>query len=398
MSDDPTKTLEAWRLAWSADDLAWRTGWIAMRDDARQERERTKAERKLRDRLTFGTELWGIPKAKRKATANTDRLAAFGLPVLETEASLAQWLQIDLHRLRWFTHNRLVDSAWHYVRTEIPKRRGGKRVLLAPKTELKTIQRKLLGDLLGKLPVHPAAHGFVPGRSIVTNAAPHAGRRFVLNLDLKDFFPSISYRRVRGLFIGLGYGWSVACALALLCTERDREMLMRSGKPIWIGAGERALVQGAPTSPALSNLIARRLDARLTGLARRCGLTYTRYADDLTFSGDDLHAILAARRWASHIVVTEGFAINAEKTHLYRQSNRQLVTGLVVNDRANVPRDVRRRVRAILHNAQTTGLAAQNRHNIPNFRAYLFGLIGYINETAPEQADELRKLLNAVKD
>src|SRR5262249_47038913 len=159
---------------------------------------------------------------------------------------------------------------------------------------------------------------------------------------------------------------------------------------VYVSTGERALVQGAPTSPALANLISRRLDARLSGLARRLDLTYTRYADDLTFSGDHYVRILAAQERAQNIIADEGLPVNLRKIHLYRQSNRQVVTGLVVNLRANTPREARRMVRAILNNAAKTGLEAQNRDRRPDFRAYLLGLIGYIHEANPEHA---RKLL-----
>ncbi len=397
MTDQP-KTLDEWRLSWTAEELAWRTGWAVEQDERRIERERASRERRKQDRRTFGKTLWGMSGTVRKAEVRASRLQSLGLPALSSEADLAAWLGISLTRLRWYTHDKPVESVWHYVRYDIPKRRGGKRLILAPKTELKAIQRKILADLLSKIPVHTAAHGFVAGHSVVSNAGLHVGKAFVLNLDLKDFFPGIGFRRVRALFVYSGYGLSVASALALLCTERERYPLVRNGRTVWVSIGERCLIQGAPTSPAISNLIARPLDARLQGMAARLGLTYSRYADDLTFSGDDQRAIIAAQGFAKKIVAAEGFVIHSEKTHLYRQSNRQIVTGLVVNDKVSVPRAMRRRMRAILHNAQKTGLAAQNQHDIPDFRAYLLGLIGYINETDPNLAVMFNAILKNIRD
>ena len=142
-------------------------------------------------------------------------------------------------------------------------------------------------EILRRLEPEPQAHGFVPGRSIVTNAASHTGKAVVCNLDLKDFFPSITFRRVKGLFRKLGYGEHVATLLALLCTEPPRVPVELDGKTYHVALGARVLPQGACTSPAITNALCRRLDRRLDGLARRHGFAYTRYADDLTFSGDN---------------------------------------------------------------------------------------------------------------
>src|SRR5262249_54718015 len=152
------------------------------------------------------------------------------------------------------------------------------------------------------------------------------------------------------------------------------------GVTFWVAAGDRALPQGACTSPAISNLVTRKLDRRLAGAARKLGWTYTRYADDLTFSAGaaaagSLALVLARVR---HILRDEGFAVNERKGRVQRRSQRQSVTGIVVNDKPGVPREELRRLRAILHRARTTGLAAQNRDHHPDFAAYLRGKIAYI--------------------
>lgn len=354
--------------------------------------ERKRALR-ARDRVTFGEETWGVSTRHRAAALDAARLERFGLPSFRDERELATWLGIPLSRLRWYTHDRPADTTWHYVRYVVPKRGGGQRVILAPKRELKALQRKVLEGVIARVPVAATTHGFVPGRSILTNARAHAGRAVVLKLDLKDFFPSVTFPRVRGLLIALGYSFSVASTLALLCTEYDREAYDRDGTRYYVSTGPRYLVQGAPTSPALANLVAWRLDRRLGGLAGKRGFTYTRYADDLTFSGEDAEEAKRLRLLAGRIVADERFTVNTVKTRLARRAARQIVTGLVVNDAIATPRPLRRRLRAILHNAEKQGLAAQNRDDRSDFPAYLQGLLAYVHSANPHHAERLRAQL-----
>ena len=133
--------------------------------------------------------------------------------------------------------------------------------------------------------MHEAAHGFVAGRSIVTNAACHVGRDVVVNLDLKDFFPTLTWLRVRGLFQSLGFSPEASTIFSLLCTEAETDEIVLDGQRLYVQRSGRRLPQGSPCSPAITNLVCTRLDQRLSGLARKLGYTYTRYADDLTFSG-----------------------------------------------------------------------------------------------------------------
>ena len=350
------------------------------------------------DRRYFGEAPGCVNRKHRDAQTDELKLSRHGLPVIRTEQELAEWLGIPLPRLRWFSHQQETESVTHYVRYKIPKRRGGERVILAPKREIKALQRKVLREVLVHVPVSESAHGFVARRSIVTNAKPHAGKGIVLNLDLKDFFPSITLSRVRGLLVSLGYPYPVASTLALLCTECEREARVEGRRTTYVAVGPRCLIQGAPTSPAIANLVAWRLDRRLAGLARKHGFQYTRYADDLTFSGDSLDGALRIMSVARRVVNSEGWLVNHEKTRLYRRSSRQIVTGLVVNDRVGTPRDLRRRARAILHNAQKTGLQAQNREGKRDFRSYLTGLLSFIHAAQPTQASRLRRVLQSTPD
>jgi retron-type reverse transcriptase len=278
----------------------------------------------------------------------------------------------------------------------VPKKSGGQRTLSAPHRSLAAAQQWILNNILSKLPVEPAAQGFIAGRSILTNAAAHAQQQVVVNMDLENFFPSISFPRVRSVFQRLGYSPAVATTLALLCTECPRREVLFSGQKYYVATGPRGLPQGACTSPALSNQVARRLDKRFQGIAAKLGIRYTRYADDITFSGDGNLAervgyVMARIR---HISQDEGFAVNKNKSRVLRRSTAQVVTGLVVNDSPGVPRDEIRRLRAILHRAKTQGLDAQNRQNHPHFRQWLQGMIAYVAMSRPEVGAKLRNELN----
>jgi retron-type reverse transcriptase len=270
--------------------------------------------------------------------------------------------------------------------------------LSAPHRTLAEAQRWVLTQIVAKLPVDAAAHGFTAGRSILTNASPHAGRAIVVNLDLEGFFPSIGFVRVRSIFHRLGYSPAVSTILALLCTECPRRRVEYDGKPYYVATGPRGLPQGACTSPGISNQVARRLDRRLGGLAAKLGLAYTRYADDLTFSGDaslePRIGYLLAR--ARHLTEAEGFTVNEAKTRVLRRSAPQMVTGLVVNDRPGVPRAEIRRLRAILHRARTEGFDCQNREGRTDYLAWLRGKIAYVEMSRPEVGARLREELGEI--
>ena len=307
-----------------------------------------------------------------------------GLPALFSDEELAAALGISMQEYHWLLDRRDPDEknghSRHYQRFDIPKARGGTRVLLAPKLRLKTVQRWILRHILEQISPHDAAHGFHKGRSIVSNAQAHAGQPAVLCIDLRDFFTSINYLRVRGFFRAIGYPAKVAAALGLLCTTRLP------------GSSRRVLPQGAPTSPALANLVARCLDFRMAGLAAKYGYRYTRYADDCTFSGDPrrLHIIIRTMR---AIIKSEGFRLHEGKVRIHRPGACQQVTGLVVNRAPAVSRAARRRMRAILHQAQQTGVAAQNRLNHPHFLDYLRGNISFIRMVNPAHARPLETAL-----
>jgi retron-type reverse transcriptase len=326
------------------------------------------------------------------------RLAASGLPVMHTPADVAKALGLSIPQLRWLAYHSEAATRTHYVKFQVPKKSGGVRTLAAPHKTLKAAQHWILANVVAKLPTTDAAHGFVVGRGIVTNAGPHVGKSIVVNLDLSDFFPTIAFFRVRAVYERYGYSGSVASVLALLCTECPRATVTYAGTKYEAATGPRGLPQGAPTSPGLSNQVARKLDKRLMGVAAKLGLTYTRYADDLTFSGgaelaDKIGYLLAKVR---HIAREEGFAVNEKKTRVMRRSAAQSVTGVVVNDKLSVSRDELRRLRAILHRARAEGLDAQNREGHPNFRDWLRGKIAFVQMVRPDAGAKLKAALDAL--
>ena len=322
------------------------------RAGARHTRAVAWAERRETDVLYLGEDVSGGLSKGAEA-----RPLAANLPALADAKALADAMGLGLAELRFLAFDRPLSRISHYQRFRIPKKTGGERLISAPMPRLKRAQYWILDNILARVPIHRAAHGFVPGRSILSNAAPHVGRDVVVNFDLKDFFPTLTWKRVRGKFRGLGYSEAVATVLALICTEPDVDEIDLDGQRLYAKRGPRRLPQGAPTSPALTNLICLRLDQRLQGLAAKLGFTYTRYADDMTFSasGEPAKKTGALLKFVSEIVTAEGFTVHPDKTRVMRSHRRQEVTGLTVNERIAVPRDTLRRFRALLHRIETTG-------------------------------------------
>jgi RNA-directed DNA polymerase len=281
------------------------------------------------------------------------------LPTLSDVDALAKALGLTIPRLRWMTYHRDVDTGTHYRRWLVPKRDGSSRLISAPKEELKAAQRWIMREVTEHLPVHGAAHGFIKGRSILTNAVVHADAKVVVKFDILGFYPTVTMRRVRGLLRRAGLTEQVSTLMALLATESPREEVETHGKKHYVATGPRSLPQGAPTSPSITNALCFRLDCRLSGLARKLGARYTRYADDLTFSwhGEATH-IGSLMRAVTMIVAAEGFKIHTKKTRVMRNGSRQKVTGLVVNKapdgvpEARVPRTTVRHLRAAIKNRE----------------------------------------------
>lgn len=325
---------------------------------------------------------------------------------------LADRLELSDGQLAWLADVRglertVISEQLRNYRYRTLSRQGDvPRVIEAPKARLKEIQRWILREVLDRVPAHDAAHRFAAGRSAVTHAELHTGQAVVMRLDLKDFFASVPAGRVYRIWSTIGYSPSVAHVLTGLTTNTVPatvwERIAGATPPDAVQARFRLgrqlatphLPQGAPTSPALANLAALGLDRRLAGLARASGLRYSRYADDLTFSGP---ASLRRRRvefepLAAAIAHEEGFALNHRKTTTQSAGGRQTVCGVVVNVRTNLRRSEYDRLKATLHNAVARGPDAQNRAGVADFRAHLLGRIAWVESLNPGRGQKLRRV------
>ncbi len=354
------------------------------REETKQKRALERFERASAWRKRRETELLylgeGVSAGLSQAHSDQDKLARLALPPLNDARELAAAMGIGLPELRFLAFERRVSRISHYRRFALPKKTGGERIISAPMPRLKRAQYWVLDNLLARAAVHPAAHGFLKGRSIVSNALPHVGQAVVINLDLKNFFPSIGMPRIKGVFSELGYSEQVATILALVCTEAPTEEVSVDGERFFVAHGTRALPQGAPSSPALTNILCRRLDARLQGCAAKLGFSYTRYADDLTFSGDESARKLAGKLlWrVKQIVMAEGFTPHPDKQHVMRSAQRQSVTGIVVNDKPSLERDTLRRFRATLFQVEKDGTEGKQWNGNPNVIDALEGYAQFI--------------------
>jgi len=369
----------------------------------------SRACRKYSNELSIAQWLTEPPKMQPIAASDT-----WAVPAIESVTSLAEWLGLGTTELQWFADLKGLERSKksgqqlrQYRYRVFAKRSGSVRLIESPKPRLKELQRQILAFLLEQIPVHPAAHGFCKGRSISTFAAPHVGRRVLLRMDLREFFPSISRARVQALLRTAGYPEPVADMLGGICTNA-------TPRDVWEGLAfyvdplqlreirdlyrQPHLPQGAPTSPAIANLCCYRMDSRLAGLARSVGAVYTRYADDLAFSGHEEFE-RSIDRFSTHVAVIlheEGFAANHHKTRIMRRGVRQQLTGLVVNQRLNVKRVDFDRLKATLTNCVRLGPESQNREAYPNFREHLEGRIGFVEMVNPDKAMRLRKLWDQI--
>jgi retron-type reverse transcriptase len=369
--------------------------------DASKQKQKETKERRERERLARAA-AWKEKKSREitylgrgvsgglgKTACDEAKLAKFGLPKLETPAQIAQAMGLTVPTLRFLAFSRTTSPVTHYVRFEIPKKTGGTRRISAPMPRLKAAQHWVLANILDKVALHDAAHGFRKQRSIVSNARPHVGAEVVLNLDLKDFFPTLEYKRIRGMFRGLGYGEAAAIVFALLCSEPMIDEVELDGLKWFVANGVRRLPQGAPTSPAITNIVCRRMDARLAGAAKKLGFKYTRYADDLTFSGPktaDAGAMLDKVRW---ITAEEGFAEHPDKTRVLRRARRQEVTGVVVNQRLGVDRETLRKFRALLFQIGKDGPAGKTWGGSKDVFASAIGYASYVRMVDPAKGEKL---------
>lgn len=346
--------------------------------------------------------------------SRTGILAGCDLPDIPTPRDLAVWLGITMTELEWYADTRdmirSTDGPLCHYRYKWIEKRHGYRLIESPKPRLKAIQRRILHEILDLVPAHPVAHGFRCGHSCLTYARPHVRKNVVIRMDLRDFFISIPARRINALFRTLGYPDVTARYLTGLCTNSiPGRASLKMPRPASLGMEwsrlERKklaiphLPQGAPTFPALANLCALHFDYRIHGLAHRTGADYTRYADDIAFSGgedirrnaDRLGALIAG------IARNEGFQINFRKTRIMHKSDRQILTGIVINEKINVRRKEYDELKAILYNCIHSTPEMQNRQQHKDFRAHLLGRINYIHELNQSRGQKLMALFGHIK-
>ena len=334
---------------------------LTRRAERKAERERQKQlktqawnKRKAENILFIGK---GYSNLLAKKETNVQKLKENQMPVIETDRELANLLQIEYSTLRSLVYHRDVITFDNYYRFEIPKKSGGTRHIAAPKTQLKAAQRQVLEQILQKAEVSDLSHGFLKARSILTSAKTHhTSPDLLINIDLENFFPTITFERVRGLYQSFGYSGYIASLLAMLCTYCERMPLEIKGETKYIKISERVLPQGSPASPMITNIICRNMDKRIDGLCKKLGLTYTRYADDMSFSymGDTENlAIGSFLNSINKIIESEGFHMKKEKTHILRKNNRQYITGIVINnEEIGVPKKWVKILKASIHNAE----------------------------------------------
>ena len=252
------------------------------------------------------------------------------------------------------------SSSSFYRKFNIPKKRGGSRVITAPFSSLLKCQKWIYIHILKDIHIHPCAHGFTSDKSIITNAKVHLNQKEFLKVDLKDFFPSITITQVINIFKSIGYNHQVSFYLASICCY------------------ENHLPQGAPTSPVLSNIIAITLDNRISALARKINLNYTRYADDLAFSGDVIN--IRHLEYIKNIIQECGFSINEKKTLLQKEKTKRILTGIsIANNEIKVPKDYKRKLKQEVHFIRKFGIEDYVAKNNISAKDYLKIILGKLN-------------------
>ncbi|MGE8556707.1 MAG: retron St85 family RNA-directed DNA polymerase [Chryseobacterium jejuense] len=374
---------------------------------AKREVTKQKNEQKRQDKADHWKQLQeqqiiylgeNVSKGLHKTDSDTAKLLQFSLPVFESISEFSQKSGFSLSTIKYLAFHRRVSKKSHYHIFEIPKKSGGKRKISAPKPQLKFFQQWILENILNKISVGEAVHGFTVKKSIVTNAERHLGKDIIINIDLQDFFPSISYKRVKGLFSKLGYSEQLSTIFALACTQAHTEEALLDGVKYFVHKGDRFLPQGSPASPAISNIIAYKLDKRLQGLALKLGFVYTRYADDLTFSTNEANEgnVNKLLYFAKQIIKGEDFTVHPDKLHIMRKKHQQKVTGIVVNEKLNVERQKLRKFRALLHNIEVNGWQNQTWGKAFHLVNAIEGYINFVNMVNPSKAMIFKEKLNTI--
>jgi retron-type reverse transcriptase len=365
---------------------------------ARRERKAVEKAQRLEDRRKefLATPYFlglGVSNRLIFEGGNEEKLKTLGLPVFSNVLELASLMKVEPEDVSWLCYERGTKQDDHYSRFEIPKRTGGTRLISSPKPKMRQAQTWINQQILSHLSPSDASFAFRPKKSIVDNAKVHLGAEVIVKLDIRDFFPTITFIRVRGYFEMLGYNPGIATVLALLCTDAPRRRVTVYGKSHIVAVDERSLPQGACTSPALSNLIGSMFDARIQGWLKykNAGWRYTRYADDLTFSTTDSNANVGELiAMITRICKEEGFEIKDSKTRIMRKPRRQVVTGILLESDVRLTKTTLRSIRAFLHQCDTQGFEKVTERIGKDAQSVAKGYVAYVDMVMPGYSQKWR--------
>lgn len=340
---------------------------------------------------------------KKQITEYSQSLASQDLPIIFDAYHLAYLMGVPPYRLI----NIIRDRIFLYHTYKIRKKTGGYRWIMSPSDDLKRVQYWIKVNILDKISIHDAASAFVKGKSIFTNAENHTGKAVILNIDLYRFFDSITEKRVYGVFKDLGYTEKLSYDLARLVTVHPPKGYWKDikkenkFKKKHIKSRPSILPQGAPTSPVLSNIIAKKMDVVFSTYAGKINIGYSRYADDITFSGDEnsMISLLTVKK----IIRQQGFTINLKKTKYLRGSGKQVVTGLTVNNGIFVDKEIINNIKQELYYCLKFGyknhLDYKQSNGLPNksgYKEWLFGCICFIYSIDKNKGGKFFELYNQI--
>lgn len=342
---------------------------------------------------------------KEEIISYSKNLEEKGLPVIFSLPDLSFKIGLPFHVIQEI----LKDKSKHYKTFKIQKKTGGHRWITSPDEQLKRIQRWIYENILKNVPEHDCSFGFVNERSIVDNAKKHVKQDTILNVDLYRFFDSIEQKRVAGVFKHLGYQPNLAYSIAELLTAKMSKTYWKEieeeniFKDSFIKESPQILPQGSPASPRIANFIAHSLDTKMELLANKLNLNYSRYADDLTFSGN--YKKLPSIKTLRKIVKEEGFNLNEKKVKYFKRSHRQIVTGVVVNDKISVPREFKEKLRTELYHCIKKGPLSHQKWLMKNkdfiikanYRDHLLGKVCFVHSVEPEKGREYLEMYNQIK-
>lgn len=321
---------------------------------------------------------------------DTKLLKLHSLPKIADAKQLSKFLSLEIPVIKSLSYHRITHTYSNYVEFSIPKKSGGMRYISSPKPYLKSLQYKIKEDILDRVKLPEHVFGFKKGISNYDNATCHLKAEIIINIDIKDFFPSINFYRVRGLFTYLGYSGEIATVLSLLTTKQDSKRVEIGEQTYHSFSNHRYLPQGSPTSPAISNLVSLPMDYQLIRRVEPLNFKYSRYADDMTFSSvknpAKIKAILSIARQTLDYY---GLMANPNKVKVLGKGNRQEITGLVLNSgTVTIPRKWRRILRARIHHFLTKKAGDP---------VSILSSIEYLSKTHPKLAKSLKKkVLNAL--